>query len=400
MKKDPLFTKAFALCAFANALQAVAFNLFLHLPGFLEELGASPLLIGWMFSLPALVAILARPAIGTRMDRSGRRSLILAGNVLNVVVVSLYLGVDSIGPALYAIRIVHGFSEAVLFTVFFTYAADIVPSSRLTEGLAIFGVSGMLPMSLAGVLGDWLLARADYTALFATALGFSMAALLFSLPLREIERPPGAGPAEPRGFLAAVVDPRLRPIWWISTVFFVALAAIFVFLKTFVIARGVGSVGGFFSAYTAVAIFLRVALGWLPDRVGPKRVLVPSIVALALGFAALARAQSDFDVMLAGMLCGLGHGYTFPILFGLVVRRTRMDDRGSAIAIYTGMADVGMVVGGPAFGWMLERWNYGVLYAVGAGVLLAGIVIFLFLDRGHDAPVDLASLEYRSGGDP
>ena len=39
---------------------------------------------------------------------------------------------------------------------------------------------------------------------------------------------------------------------------------------------GFGSVGGFLTTYTGVAIVLRLFFGALPDRLGPKRVLLPS----------------------------------------------------------------------------------------------------------------------------
>ena len=261
--EERLFSRPFVLCSLSNLLQAISFNLFLHLPGFLEQLGAAPLVIGWIFSITGIVAIASRPSLGRMMDRRGRRGLILIGNVLNVLVIAFYLGIDSIGPAVFAVRILHGLAEAILFTVLFTYAADHVPRARLTEGLAIFGVSGMLPMSLAGVLGDSILEHFDYRALFLTAWGFAVLALVAAWPLhdRPVTTHEGGRVEEPRGFMASLREPALRPVWWIASIFFVGLAAIFIFLKTFVMAREVGSVGGFFTAYTSVAIALRIGLG-------------------------------------------------------------------------------------------------------------------------------------------
>jgi MFS family permease len=103
------------------------------------------------------------------MDRRGRRVVILAGNVLNVAVVGLYLSIDALGPWVYVVRILHGLAGALLFTLLFTYAADHVPEQRLTQGLGVFGVSGMLPVSLGGLLGDRVLAIASYDALFVVA---------------------------------------------------------------------------------------------------------------------------------------------------------------------------------------------------------------------------------------
>jgi MFS family permease len=383
VSNERLFTRPFLLCAVANLLQAIAFNLFLHFPGFLKDLGAEEAEIGLISGLTAVASILVRPWVGRFMDTRGRRGIILLGNGINVAVIGLYLTVTTIGPWVYLIRIFHGLAEALLFTSLFTYAADHVPEKRITQGLALFGVSGMLPMSLGGVLGDAILARADYAALFVTALAFAVAALGLSLTLRDEPRSTTSLEEPPRGFKAALAQRDLVSLWWITTIFSVALAAVFIFVKTFVMATGVGTVGGFFTAYTLVAIFLRVFLGWVPDKVGPKRLLFPALVTLALGFVLMALAESGRDVLIAGVLCGAGHGYTFPILFGLTVTRARAAERGSAMAIYTALFDVGILIGGPLLGLVIELSGYGAMYGAAAMIVLAGAVSFAVWDRSR-----------------
>jgi MFS family permease len=383
MSGQRLFSAAFVLVFLSNLFQGIAFNLFLHLPGFLKELGADEAEIGWIFGLTAVVSIAVRPQVGRIMDTRGRRVVILAGNLLNVMVIGLYLGLHQIGPAVYGVRILHGLAEALLFTSLFTYAADQVPPARLTQGLAVFGVSGMLPISLGGVLGDAILARAGYDQLFLASLGFSVLALLLALPLRDQPRTASAEEEPRRGFRAALFQRDLVPLWWIATVFSVALAAMFTFVKTFVMETGAGSVGGFFTGYTAIALVLRVFFGWLPDRIGPKRVLLPALATLATGFLLMSRADSAGDVALAGVFCGAGHGYTFPILFGMVVGRTRSADRGSAMAIYTALFDVGVLIGGPSLGLVIELAGYPTMYAVAAGWIALGALVFAVWDRGR-----------------
>jgi MFS family permease len=383
VSNERLFTRPFLLCAVANLLQAIAFNLFLHFPGFLKDLGAEEAEIGLISGLTAAASILVRPWVGRSMDTRGRRGIILLGNGINVAVIGLYLTVTTIGPWVYLIRMFHGLAEALLFTSLFTYAADHVPEKRITQGLALFGVSGMLPMSLGGVLGDAILARADYAALFVTALAFAVAALGLSLTLRDDPRSTTSLEEPPRGFKAALAQRDLVSLWWITTIFSVALAAVFIFVKTFVMATGVGTVGGFFTAYTLVAIFLRVFLGWVPDKVGPKRLLFPALVTLALGFVIMALAESGRDVLIAGVLCGAGHGYTFPILFGLTVTRARAAERGSAMAIYTALFDVGILIGGPLLGLVIELSGYGAMYSTAAMIVLAGAVSFAVWDRSR-----------------
>jgi len=357
-----LLTTAFLLCFAGNFLQALCFNLFLHLPGFLRDLGARDVEIGLLASLTSVAAIAARPPVGRVMDGKGRRRVILAGGVLNVAVCLLYLTIHDLGPWLAIVRVLHGLAEAMLFSAFFTVAADLVPAERRTEGLALFGISGILPISLGGLLGDVILARAPFATLFGVATALAAASFLISLPLHD-SRPADAHGDEPsRGFRGAALQRDLLPLWFVGTVFSTALAAVFTFVKTFVLDTGIGSVGLFFSFYSTAGVVLRLFLGWLPERIGPKRALWPALGLLALGLGGLAFAHSATSVAVSGLLCGFGHGFTFPILSGLVVERARTAERGVALSLFTSLFDFGMLIGGPAFGLLLEHAGYGGMY--------------------------------------
>jgi len=380
MSREKLLTRPFVLCFLANLIQSTAFDLFLHFPGFLNELGASDVEIGFLFGLTGVAAILARPPIGRAMDLRGRRGVILVGSALNACALALYLTVETLGVSLYAIRILHGIAEAMLFTAFFTYAADCVPAGRRTEGLALFGVSGMLPIALGGLLGDVILGRWSYQALFWIAFMLAVLSFALALPLRDMPRGSREGDDASRGFRDALFQRDLLPVWCVAGAFALALAAVFTFLKRFVDETGLATVGSFFSAYAGVAIVLRLFLGWMPDRVGPKRVLYPALGVVVAAFALLATANSDNQVIAAGVLFGIGHGYTFPVLFGIVVTRAREADRGSAMGIFTALFDVGAVLGGPLTGVLISVAGFGAGFGVAGAIVLAGAVAFFFWD--------------------
>jgi MFS family permease len=379
--RERLLTAPFLLSAAANFLQSLAFNLYLHLPGYLKELGAGEVQIGLLFSVTAATAIAARPTVGRVMDAEGRRVVIFAGGILNVVVCALYLTIHSLGPWLYVVRIGHGIAEAMLFAALFTQAADIVPPSRRTEGIALFGVSGLLPVSLGGLLGDLILSRAGYARLFQVSIAFAAAALVLSLPLRDHR--PARDTAAARSFFTAVAERSLLPLWFIGFVFAATITATFTFLKTFVMETHIGSVGMFFSAYSGAGVLLRLAFGWVPERIGPKRALFPALAMLTTGFVLLAGAHTAAAVVVAGMLCGLGHGFTFPILSGLVVTRARPVERGAALSLFTALFDFGVLVGGPFFGVVIRLAGYPAMFATQAVVMFAGTVAFAVWDRRY-----------------
>jgi MFS family permease len=381
MPGERLLTRPFLLCALANFLQSLAFNLYLHLPGFLHDLGAGEVQIGVVVATTSVASLAVRPPLGRAIDRYGRHRLILLAGVANVAICLLYLTIDSLGPWTYVVRTLHGFSEAVLFMGLFTVAADWVPASRRTEGLALYSASSMLPVSFGGLLGDAILSRASYDALFIAASCFAALSFLITIPLEEYPRVRHVDD-RPRGIGHALMQRDLVPLWFLGTVFGLVLTGVFVFVKRFVMETQVATVGTFFSAYTGAAIAVRIVGGSLPDRVGPKRVLLPALATLTAGFLCLAAADNAREVLAAGVLCGLGHGFIYPTMSSMIVTRASEAGRGSAISILTALPDLGALLGAPLLGWIIEASGFAAMFASAAGVLAFGSIVFATWDRG------------------
>ena len=371
----------FVLCATANFAQSLSFNLFLHFPGYLAQLGADEVQIGFIFGLTAFAAIAARPPVGRIMDRRGRRSVILAGGVINVLACALYLGVASIGPAIYAIRIVHGLAEALLFSSLFTLAADLVPPARRTEGLAWFGASGMLPIALAGLLGDALLARFDYSVLFATSVGLavvSLAALAAVARSRADRRPARAVPRLPRRARAARSAPALVDRHGL-------LGRHRLGVRLHEDLRDAAPASAAWAPSSAPTPVRLSSCGWpragCPIASGPSACSTRRSRSCALGLALLAQASTPTHVLVAGLCCGTGHGFVFPILSGMVVTRAREADRGSALAIFTALFDAGVLIGGPSLGAVIRAAGYPVMYGLAALWIACGSAVFVAWER-------------------
>ncbi len=375
--KQPLFTRAFVLAAFATLMLSLAGFLFVHLPGFLQQLGAGEAEIGRIMAAQALGAVIAWPLVGRLMDARGRRVVILGGCVLFIVTITLYLFIDSLGPFAYVVRLLDGVAHTMWYTALFTYGADLVPAQRRTHGLAIFGTAGLITIGLGAQLGDVILAYANYRELFFGALGFAVIGLIMCLPLRDVLITHGDASLPSRGIFAAATQWNLLPMWCASVAFFVSLQGLFAFLKTFVSTVNIGSVG---------AVALRVFLGWIPDRLGTRRMLGIAMSFYALGFTVLSAAQTPAHVLVAGLLCGTGHSYTYPVLFSLVVERAEPRERGSAMAFYTMIDWLGLLIAGPLFGYVIELAGYDVAFVSLALLLASGLGLFYGIDRPKRSP--------------
>lgn len=378
---EPLWTRAFLLAWVANFLHTTGFHVYLHLPGWVDGRGAGEILIGVVIAAMSVAAIASRPMIGRIMDTRGRRLVMIVGGVLHVLAPMLYLLVDGLPDdswgAVIGVRLVHGVAQAAMFSVLFTIAADMIPASRRAEGIALFGISGMIPIAVGGLLGDAVIVDGDYRSLFWITSACAGLGLLCSLGLPETRR---GGPS--RSFFAAALAPELRPLWFVGTAFAMGLAAYFVFLKTYLIeAPELGTMGMFFTTYAIAAVLLRVLFGWVPQRYGMVRVLIPSMLLGASGLWLLAVADSPAYLILAAVSCGIGHGFAFPIVSALVVTRARPEERGSAIALFTALFDLGLLLGGPSFGIAVKLAGYRWTFALAGALVVLATAIFVVWDR-------------------
>ncbi|MGH8543475.1 MAG: hypothetical protein ACREX3_07570 [Gammaproteobacteria bacterium] len=66
----------------------------------------------------------------------------------------------------------------------------------------------------------------------------------------------------------------------------------------------IGSVGPFCIAYATIAVAPRVFLGWIPDRLGTRRMLGIAMSFYALGFTVLSAAQTPVHVVGRGNVVG------------------------------------------------------------------------------------------------
>ena len=359
---------------------------FILFPLFIARLGGDELLIGQVMGVGAAAAVLTRPLAGHWLDRHGGRRVLLVASAVNVVSIAALLFLDGFSLSLELLFVVHTIAAGMLFASYFTYAAHIVPLARRNEGVAMFGVAGMLPNGLAPPLGEFLIGRFGFAAFFASAASFSLASLTLSyflIDVREAAIDRGSSVAPTRRqvrSLRLALRPELRAILGATLCFGFGIAALFTFLAPYAEATGRGPVGPFFLGYALAAIMTRIVGARLPDRIGPRRVVMPAFLAYGVGLALVTSSSVPGALIAVGLICGAGHGYIFPILSVLVVARTPASARGKAMGLYTAMVDLGTMVGGPVLG-AVAKVGYPEMYLVAAGVTWLALVLLAWFDR-------------------
>ena len=372
------FGPNFGLLFAAALLQEMSFFLLVNFPGYLETLGVTEALIGVLYAAGAVLALLFRPALGRILDLTHRRTVLLVTGGLNAVVLLALVTTSEWGPVLWVLFLSQRVLQIALFTTMLTYGADSIPVEHRTQGLALFGLSGLLPIALGGVAGDLVIEGFGYSALFILASGASLSSwlLVWRLPLLPI-----LGHRPRRGFWAALAQRNLLPLWWVTLTFSIGMETVFTFTRTFVADRGVGSTGLFFGVYGVTAAATRIVGGRHYDRVPQRPLVAGALLAYGTALGLMAMAGNVAIIAMAAVAAGLSHGALFPILSSQVVGRARTAERGSAMSIFTSIFDIALLASAPAVGVLIDGFDYRTAFSAVAVVLAIGALVYTLWDR-------------------
>jgi MFS family permease len=379
-----LYTRTFWTACAIHFTGAMSFGLFILFPLFVRALGGDELTIGFVLGTGLAVSVAVRPTVGTLLDRLGRRRVLLWSAAVNAVSYPLFLLLRSPGPWLFVLATLHLVVGGALFASYFTYVADLVPSARRAEGIAIFGVAGMAPNGLGPALGEVVIAHRGYPGLFLTATGFALVSLALTTLVPKRSAPPhplASSAGVVRELVDATFHGSLLRVMLATVLFGAGANAAFYFLAPFARDLGIARAAPFFGAYATTTIVLRIFGRRLLDRLGAHRVSVPAFALFGLGLAGLALLPAPGLMILSGIACGAGHGSLFPVLQALAVERTPPRLHGRMVSLYTAALDGGAVIGTPLCGAVAHALGYRTMFVMMATASLLALGL-MATDRG------------------
>jgi MFS family permease len=333
----------------------------------------------------SVAVVVARPTAGRLADRHGYKVVMLCGTVICVLAGLGYYTANSLGVLL-AIRLLHGAGEGTVYTAGAAWLVSLCPANRRGRVVGLYGICMWLGITLGTVAGTVAMRVWGFPAVW----GFcAMAALAGFASVAGKQAPPrpqtggGGGSLLPR----AAVMPGLSVS--LAALGYAALAA---FVSLHMLARGVSNGIAAFDAFGFTYIGVRLFIGNVPDRLGPRLVAFWSAIVEAAGLVIVALATSLVTVVIGGLVIGAGLSLLFPSLALLVINRAPDAQRGAALGAFTSFWDVGIAVGAPASGLIASLTNYADIYyvmavcAVGSALLAAPELV----RRRHPAAEPLA----------
>ena len=122
------------------------------LPLYAETLGATGLWLGAIFAAFSLTRSIAMPLIGRFSDRLGRKRFITSGLLIYTLSSLGYIYASST-VELIVIRVIQGFSSAMIIPIAMAFIADISPPDKEGSYMGIFTIALFLGFGCGPILG-------------------------------------------------------------------------------------------------------------------------------------------------------------------------------------------------------------------------------------------------------
>lgn len=329
--------------------------------GFAEELGAGVALMGALAALMSVCSLVVRPFAGNLSDRLSKRALAAAGATL-MCATALGQALAPNTAVLAVLRLANGAGYSLCSVCMATWFAEMLPASRVGQGMGLFGLMNALGVAVGPAAGIAVAGAAGFRlALCASALlaALSLAGILLA------RSAPRSAPAPARAASARIrlLDRRAVPAALIVMLFTIPYMATQSFLVSYVGARGLDvPTGAFFTVYAVALMALRVALGRAFDRVGLGRFLAVSSASALGSLALLAVMGGPVELFLAAPLMAGGYGVMCSVCQATAVRAVGKERVGLANSTYYMGLDLGMIGGPLVGGWVMELLGPGALY--------------------------------------
>ena len=370
--REPLWTRDFVLISLANLFIFLGFQMLMPvIPVYATALGGSEAWAGVVAGSFTLSVVLMRPVADNLLDKQGRRGVYLIGLLIFLLCTVAYHWVPSI-LTLLALRFLHGFGWGTSSTASNTIASDIIPKSRMGEGMGYFGLTGTLAMAVAPALGLELMSGYGFNTVFTAATVFVVLAVLVALPINYLKPKSNS-----RGGKTAIIEKGALTPGIIMLFVTITYGSIVTFLALYAAHRQVENIGLFFTVYALSLLVCRPIFGRLADSKGYASAVLPGLLAVFAAMLILFFAHSLFAFLVAGFIYGIGFGGTQPALQAMAVRNIDPSRRGAANATFFLGFDIGIGIGSIVWGLIAEAMGYQYIYLFALIPTLIAFVLFL-----------------------
>jgi MFS family permease len=386
---ERLFTpRFFVMCGFSFTVFLSAFQLFPTAPFHILALGGSTFASGLFLGILTYASAFSAPLTGALVDRAGAKEVLVVASAA-ITAFSIAYAVIPDYRVMLALVVVHGIFWSGLLTGSGAYITNILPEQRRAEGLAYWGLSTIAAIAVAPPIGFWVFRFGWHVmCLEAAALNVAMACIAWALPPQPRERREPAKRraservGQPGGAQAPgqLIEWRVLVLSFTLFLYSFGYGGVTSFTALYADANGVHPKGIFLTTLALAILVTRPMSGRLGDRFGYRRILLPSLVIVAIGLSILIFGGTKTHLVASAIVYGAGFGTAYPVFVGYVLRHVSRERRGAAFGAILACFDTGIGTGSTTMGWIIGAYGFPAAFRVGTVLCTLSVPYFLIAD--------------------
>jgi MFS family permease len=375
---DRLFTpRFFVMCGFNFVVFLSAFQLLPTAPFRIRDLGGSAVAAGLFLGFLTYSSATTGPITGGIVDRVGKRRVLLVSSAAIACFSLLYAVLPSY-PLMLGLVIVHGCFWSGLLVAASSYVTDIVPPNRRAEGMSYWGMSTIFAVSMAPAIGLWVYQHGGWQVLCLESAALCLGMFTIALTLLPKDSPHAVERAA--WSWSSLIEWKVLALSITMFLYSFGYGGITSFVAMYSEASGVHPASLYFTVFSIAILVTRPYVARLGDRIGHKRVFVPCLGLVVLGFALLAVGGSTAMFVTSALIFGTGFGSAYPLFLGHVMRHVAPARRGAAFGSIIAAFDTGIGTGSMVIGWIVQHYGYRSAYGAAAALALLTVPYFLTVE--------------------
>mgnify|MGYP003779258539 FL=1 len=375
-----LWSKEYVITLLVGLITSFGFSMvYTIISAYSIKIGATLSIAGVVSGIFSISALVSRPFSGLVSDRYNKKRLFVV-STLAIAIAFLGYSVSSNISILMFFRIFHGAAFALSGTASIALISELVPKSRLAEGLGYFGVSQMISRIVGPSMGVYIKELFGYNTLFYCIAALHILALLvlLVLPYKFTKQ---RQQKKTKIALIDLVAIEVLVYAAIGGVFSLGNGVINSFLVLMGAKRAISNISLYFMVNASAVAVARLFAGRQADQSSITSIVNVSLFCAATAALLLSFGYSLAPIIYAAVLMGIGLAGGQVSLQAECIRA--VDEKRSGIAVstfYIG-ADVGNGIGPMIGGAISNRFNYGAMFLSLGGLLSVTFLVFNIYQR-------------------
>jgi len=368
-----------------------------NLAPFASTVWESRTLGGYLTSVFNIGSIITAFFAGKLVDIRGRRNCLIFGFLL--------CGVPYFAMALWqtptvglAVRFIQGVGKGITAVAAASIVSDVIPRSRMNEGMGMYNLPGTLTFAFGPMLGLVLADTSGYGVVFLVCAACYVISAGMSINIRyekkasarrfEEEEVSTSSQKEYRG-LWKLIEKKAVLYSINFTVFFASYACVLVFITVYaqeLLHLNSTQIGIFYMVAAATMFLFRITCSKLADIYGVLCLIIPGHLCIMVMLIILAYFSSDNYMLflVAGGLYGVGNAAVMPAINAAVVVDSPHGRAGVANATFYFMMDFGILFASAIFGVLIDAAvnpmdGYRMMFVISFVICVASLVMAVLL---------------------